>query len=374
MRVCVLANSSRYLWNFRANLIRALLAAGHDVLAMSPAGAEVALIEGLGIRHVHLPLAPKGTNPFSELRTVRSLRRLLRDHEVEAVLSSTPKGNLYTALANRGTQRRQLANVSGLGSAYLRQDWLSRFVDVLYGATFGRIDHVLFENPTDHGEFLRRGWVTPTRASVIPGLGVDLDHFAACPWPAEDDAAGVVQFLMIARLIGDKGVREYVRAAEQVRARHPRTRFMLLGDSASDNPTSIAADELAQWRAQGHVVHHEHTDDVRPHIAAAHCLVLPSYREGMSRTLLEGGAMGRPLIASDVPGCREAIDPGVNGLLCDARSVTSLAERMEQILNMPDQQRREMGAASRRKIASQFGEDRVIRRYLDLLADLRQGD
>ncbi|MEO5346359.1 MAG: glycosyltransferase family 4 protein [Magnetococcus sp. YQC-9] len=369
LRICILANSARYVWNFRTNLMKALRAEGHAVIALSPDGPEVSLIKDSGFRHVCLPLVPNSTHPVKELRTVLALRRLLRDEAVDVVLTSTPKGNIYTALANYGTQRHQIANVSGLGSSYLRKDWLSRIVDMLYSVSFGHIHHVLFENPTDHGEFLRRGWVDAECASVIPGLGVDLTHFAPQPWPVEHES-GTVRFLMIARLIGDKGVREYVAAAHQVRAIWPQARFELLGDSAADNPTSIKPEELDAWQARGDIVHYEHTRDVRPHIKRAHCIVLPSYREGMSRTLLEGGAMGRPLIASNVPGCREAIEVGVNGFLCEARSVTSLAEAITQFLILESDQQKAMGEASRHKIAAEFSEQVVIQHYISLVANL----
>jgi glycosyltransferase involved in cell wall biosynthesis len=368
MRVCILANSARYIWNFRTNLMLALQARGYDVLAMSPAGEEVSLLAGMGFRHVALPLAPKSTHVAKEINTIRALRTLLRGESVDVVLSSTPKGNLYTALANRGTPRRQIANVSGMGSAYLRRDWLTRIVEFLYSSTFDKITHVLFENPTDHSEFLRRGWVRPKNASLIPGLGVDLNHFTPYPWPAED---GTIRFLMISRLIGDKGVREYAAAARQVRSLWPQARFDLLGDSGADNPSRIESDELLRWTSAGDIVHHEHTGDVRPYLAQAHCVVLPSYREGMSRTLLEGGAMGRPLIASDVPGCREAVDVGMNGFLCEARSDTSLTEALLTFLRLTSEQQQQMGAASRQKIATGFGEEVVIQRYVSLLAEMR---
>lgn len=372
MRICVLANSSRYIWNFRINLIKALQDCGHELIAVSPTGAETAQITARGIRHVHLPLAPKGINPVQELATVFRLRGLLARERIDIVLSSTPKGNLYTALANRGTGRAQIANVSGLGSSYLRQDWLSHIVDGLYRLTFRHINYVFFENPTDHAEFLRRLWITSEHAEVIPGLGVDLKHFSLHTLP-EVNTKGETRFLMIARLIGDKGVREYVEAARLVRQEHSRACFELLGDSAADNPTSIPAEQLARWKADGDIIHYDHTADVRPFVARTHCVVLPSYREGMSRTLLEGGAMGRPLIASDVPGCREAIEPDVNGFLCEARSAQSLANQMLRFAQMDHAQKIAMGKASRHKIAKEFDEAKVIERYLHVIHRLQQG-
>lgn len=369
MRVCILANSARYIWNFRINLMRALRDSGHDVIAISPFGSEVSLIEDIGFRHIKIPLAPKGINPIKEIQTILEIRRLLIDELVDVVLSSTPKGNLYTALANLRLCRHQIANVSGLGSSFLSMNWLRLVVDLLYRLTFFRITHVFFENPTDHAMFVRRGLVRVEYSSVISGLGIDLKHFSQQPWP-NDDEYGSVSFLMISRLIGDKGVREYVAAARQVRTIWPKASFKLLGDSSADNPTSIKPEELSAWKAEGHILHHEHTDDVRPFIAQAHCVILPSYREGMSRTLLEGGAMGRPLIASNVPGCCEAIEVGVTGYLCNARSASSLSYFIGQFISLESKQRKAMGDASRQKIAAEFDESIVINKYLSLLNSL----
>ncbi len=176
---------------------------------------------------------------------------------------------------------------------------------------------------------------------------------------------------MIARLIGDKGIREYVEAARLVRRKHPQARFTLLGDSEADNPTGIDKVELTNWIAEGYIVHHEHTEDVRPYIARAHCIVLPSYREGMSRTLLEAGAMGRALIATDVPGCREAIDNGFNGLLCQPRNVQSLVDQIVFFISMDSDQKQAMGIASHQKIAKEFNESYVINRYINSLKKLK---
>jgi glycosyltransferase involved in cell wall biosynthesis len=369
MRVCILANSARYIWNFRVNLMRAIRDAGHDVIVISPAGPEASLIESIGFRHINFPLSPMGTNPFKEIQSIFVLRWLLNKESVDVVLSSTPKGNLYTVIANLFSKRIQIANVSGLGSAYLSRDLISLMVNMLYRITFKKIHHILFENLIDHAEFLSRGLVSSDSSSAIPGLGVDLSHFYPVVYPVEDDV-GSLRFLMIARLIGDKGVREYVAAAREIRTIWPHIKFELLGDSAAENPTRISLAEIDEWRVQGDIIHYEHTDDVRPFIARAHCLVLPSYREGMSRTLLEGGAMGRPLIVSDVPGCREAVIVDVNGFLCKAGCSKSLADAMIRFINVDWKKRQEMGSASRQKIASEFGEDLVIKHYLSLLAGI----
>lgn len=367
MRVCILANSDRYILNFRINLMRALKNAGYDVLVICPAGSETYVLKSMGFRHINLPLSAMSINPFKEIRSIFVLRRLLDKESVDVVLSSTPKGNIYTAIANMFSKRIQIANVSGLGSAHLSRGCISLILNILYCIVFRKINHVLFENETDHSDFLSRGLVGANSSSVIPGLGVDLTHFYPVAYPDDYDN-GSIRFLMIARLIRDKGVREYVAAARQIRTIWPQMQFELLGDSAAENPTRISLEEIDEWKSRGDIVHYEHTNDVRPYIARAHCLVLPSYREGMSRALLEAGAIGRPLIVSDVPGCREAITVDVNGLSCEARSSSSLANAMIRFINIDWIKRQKMGRASRQKIVAEFSEDLVIKRYILLLA------
>jgi glycosyltransferase involved in cell wall biosynthesis len=368
IRVCILANSARYIANFRLNLMKTLRAEGYDVIAMSPYGEEVSRITDAGFRHICFPLAPSGTQVWQEVQTIFTLRQSLKQNSVGAVLSSTPKGNIYTAIANMGTTRSQIANVSGLGSTYIRRSFISRIVSWLYYVTFRRINYVFFENYSDYDKFFRHGWINPQLASVIPGLGVDLMRFCPCPRPKS--AEGAVRFLMISRLIGDKGVREYVAAARRVRALHPKAQFHLLGDSAAENPTNIPSSELEMWKSSGDIFHHEHADDVRPFIADSHCIVLPSYREGMSRTLLEGGAMGKALIASDVPGCREAIDDEHSGYLCQPRNAASLADAMVKFLALDIKERELMGERSRIKILNHFSEDIVLKKYCEILKNL----
>jgi glycosyltransferase involved in cell wall biosynthesis len=200
---------------------------------------------------------------------------------------------------------------------------------------------------------------------LLPGSGIDLDRFAPAPQPV-----GPPTFLLIARLLGDKGVREFVAAARSLRAQLPDARFQLLGPIDEGNRTAIARAELDEWIAQGAVDYLGETDDVRPYVSEASAVVLPSYREGLPRSLLEAAAMARPLIATDVPGCREVVEDGVNGILCQARDADSLAKAMKTLAEAPVSKRSEMGEAARRKVQDQFSETIVIRAYLDALDTL----
>ncbi|MEO8141211.1 MAG: glycosyltransferase family 4 protein, partial [Sphingomicrobium sp.] len=219
---------------------------------------------------------------------------------------------------------------------------------------------IFFQNASDLDLFIARSIARPDQARVIAGSGIDLVQFAAAPFELREE----VRFLLIARLLLDKGIAEFVEAARIVRDRYPKTRFQLLGGPGSDNPSAVPQADLARWAGEHLVELLGVRDDVRPEIAAADCVVLPSYREGLSRSLLEAAAMGRPLVASDVPGCREVIDDGVTGFLCEVRSAGSLAAAMERIAAMSPTERMAMGAAGRRKVAAEFDQKLVADAYL----------
>ncbi len=363
MKLAVVANSAWYIAHFRLALMHALRERGHEVVAISAGDADVARLRAAGFRHCAIPLSGRGTRPLGELASLRALRRALRDEAVDAALSYTPKGNIYTGLACRTLACRQIANVSGLGSSFIRQDWLTHLVRGLYRAAFRRVDHVFFQNEDDRRLFVEAGLCDASIAERIPGSGVDLQRFRFEPLP-QPTAQGGLAFLLIGRLLGDKGVREFAAAARLLRERCPDVRCQLLGQLGADNPSAIGRAELDQWLAAGDVEYLGHHADVRPFIEAATCVVLPSYREGVPRTLLEAAAMGRPLVATDVPGCRDPVDDGRNGLLCRARDAASLAQAMEHIAAMSPAQRDAMGVHSRHKMEAEFSESIVTERYL----------
>jgi glycosyltransferase involved in cell wall biosynthesis len=259
-----------------------------------------------------------------------------------------------------------IANVSGLGTAFIRGGTFARFVSALYRLAFARSHMVFFQNPDDRDLFLERGIVPNEKARLLPGSGIDLDRFR----PAEPLAPGPPTFLFIGRLLADKGVREFVEAAAMTKARYPDAKFQLLGGLDPQNRTAVPDDELRGWIAGGAVEYLGPTDDVRPYIAKASAVVLPSYREGLPRSLLEGGAMARPLIATDVPGCREVVKGGVTGLLCEARSASSLAAAMARFADMDVDRRQALGNAARAKVATEFNESAVIDAYLEVLRPL----
>lgn len=371
MRIAVVANTAWYLLNFRGSLMRRLMAAGHTVVAVAPSDENADAIRQQGIVFEGVPISGGGTNPWVELRSVLGLHAAFRRHDIELVLSYTPKGNLYSALACIARGITFVPNVSGLGRSFIRQSFVTRVVSALYRLTFGRARHVFFQNNEDRQIFIDAGFVKPEQCERLPGSGVDLGKFIYHPvQPPPMNGPMPTTFLMVARMMWDKGVGEYVEAARQVRARHPQARFILLGFLDVDNPSAVSHAQMDKWVREGVVEYQSPVKDVRPAMSAADCVVLPSYREGVPRTLLEAAALGRPVIATDVPGCRDTMVDGETGLLCRVMDAGDLADKLERFVLMPPARRAELGAAGRQFVETHFDERIVLDRYASLVDTL----
>ena len=362
-RVVVAANASWNIANYRGGLIRALKAHGYEPIVVAPNDAAGAAgLAKLDVEHIVVRVNRSGLNPFADLRLLLEYHRILKRLRPAAYLGFTIKPNIYGCLAARLTGVPAIANISGLGTTFITRGPLRFLAAGLYRRALSEAA-VFFQNPDDRALFIERRLVDPDRTRLVPGSGIDLDHFVPSPLPQ-----GAIVLLFIGRLLGDKGVRELAEAAARLRAGHPDVRIQMLGPIDEDNRTAISRGEVETWRDAVEYV--GETDDVRPFIERATAIVLPSYREGLPRSLLEAGAMGRPLIATDVPGCREVVDDGGNGFLCEARDPESLAGCLKKFVELAPAQRAAMGAESRRIVAERFGEDLVIRAYLDQLGKL----
>ncbi len=366
-KVVVAANSSWNILNFRAGLIRGLTAAGYEPVVIAPYDStSEARRRGLDVEWIAVDLERSGLNPFSDLALVLKYRKILRRLAPAAFLGFTIKPNIYGSIVARGLGIPTIANISGLGTAFIRQGPLLAVASMLYRFALKRAGTVFFQNPDDRALFVDRGLVQQNQAQLLPGSGVDLQQFARVALPPK------VTFLFIGRILGDKGVRELAEAARGLSHEHLDIRVQLLGPIDEGNRTSIPRTELESWVRDGVVEYLGAADDVRPFIANATAVVLPSYREGLPRSLLEAGAMGRPLIATDVPGCRDVVDDGVNGFLCAVRDPASLQQCMKRFAALTVEERAAMGSQSRRKIETKFNEDVVIGAYLGALGKLRE--
>lgn len=362
----LVSNTSWYLYNFRRGTISALTAAKYTVVALSPTdNFSCRLEQELGVCHQPLALDGKGTSVLGEARSLFALGSAIRRMKPAFVFNFTVKANIYSGLMCRALGIPYANNVSGLGTAFIHDSWLFRRVRSLYGVANRGARRVFFQNREDYNLFMSHGLLRNTPTHVLPGSGMDLTRFSFSRLPQPVPFT----FVMVARLLGDKGVREYARAAELVREKHPQARCLLVGPLGVSNRTAITREELDAWVNSGHIDYQGETDDVRPLLRQAHVLVLPSYREGMPRTVLEAAAMGRPAIVSDVPGCRHAIRDGKTGWLCQVRDAGSLAEQMILAIERPLEQLQEAGRAARRLMEAEFDEGIVVRAYLQCLND-----
>lgn len=368
-RLMLIANSGWNLAHFRGGLIRALAAEGYKLVAVCP---EADLMPSdyyrLPLDRLALPMDRSGLNPLADLQVLRHISRLIDRSRPEAILTFTVKPNIYGCIAAARAGIPAIPNVSGLGTAFKSSRALRVLVERLYRFAFRNAPAVFFQNRDDLELFVERRLARRSQAVLVPGSGIDLEHFSPRPLPS-----GEVRFLLIGRLLRDKGVREYVAAAKSLRQRFPAARFQLLGPLDRSNRTAIAAAELDGWVADGSIEYLGTSGDVRASIEQATVVVLPSYHEGMPRSLLEAAAMARPLVASDIPGCRDIVRHGRTGLLCKAGAAVSLEQAMAAMAAMPHGQRVAMGLAARTLAEAEFDQKIVIHAYLESLDRLVRG-
>lgn len=347
MRIAVLGGFAPSLTNFRGPMIKAMVDAGHEVIGLAPEVDEavIARLASFGVAFRPVPLGRTGLNPMQDLKSIRALTEIFREVKPDLVLSYTIKPVIYgsIAAARAGVPHRH-AMITGLGSTLQGHGFKMRCISTLtkwlYRRGLAKNQGVFFQNPDDRAFFERNGLLPKSaKVTIINGSGVDLAHYAPAPLPE-----GPPTFLLVARLTREKGLLEYVEAARILKARFPEARFQVLGGLDS-NPTGVSQKQVEAWAQEGLIEPLGLTKDVRPFIASAHVIVLPSYGEGTPRSVLEGMAMGRAIVTTLAPGCRETVVEGMNGFLVPTQDAPALAAAMAKFLEQPSLLRT-MGAAS----------------------------
>lgn len=366
MRIAIVINASWNIYNFRMGLIKAFMEASHEVYTIAPQDEYSDHLVKAGCHYVPVILDNKGSHPLRDLQFTYKLHHLYKQIQPDVILHYTIKPNIYGTMAAALLGIPVINNVSGLGTVFLRDNFTSKIAHVLYKLTFWSPKKIFFQNPDDRDLFIEKKLVKHKITDVLPGSGINLSLFKPEPYKKNT----TFSFLLIARLLYDKGIVEYIEAIKILKQNGIRANFYLLGFK-DDSPAGIPESLLKEWLDQGWVTYLGTTDDVRNFIKGADCIVLPSYREGTPRTLLEAAALGKPLIATRVPGCIEIVEDEVNGYLCEARDPVSLAEQMQKIFSLDTNKLQEMGQASRRKVEEKFDEKLVIGKYMDALQNCR---
>ena len=341
---------------------------GYKVIAVAPEDAYSKRLIDHGIVFKNMPMDNKGTNPIKDSLLILRLIRLFLSLKPVCILSYTPKCNIYGAIAAGGVSIPIINNISGLGTAFIKQNLVTQIVAGLYRVSLRQSAKVFFQNKDDLTLFVQKGWVNPTLTDLLPGSGVDIHRFTPMPPPSSSNTTFV--FLLVARMLKDKGVVEFVDAARALKAQYPHVECQLLGFLDVKNQTAITSEEMTAWVEEGVVNYLGASDTVIDFLHLADCVVLPSYREGTPRSLLESASVGKPLITTNAVGCREVVDEGYNGFLCEVRSAEDLKVKMEKMLLLPTTERLQMGLNSREKAVTQFDEKIVIQRYVEVIKSL----
>jgi len=364
MKLIIALNTSWNLVNFRSGLIQTLVARGHEVIAVAPYDSYAHRLAELGCRYVPMPMDNKGTHPGRDLLLFLRFFFLFLRERPDVYLGYTVKPNVYGSLAAHLLGISVINNIAGLGAVFIDNSWITTVVTSLYRLALYRSRKVFFQNGDDLQLFVDGGLVSPAVTALLPGSGIDLSQFSFSPVVGKRPK---FRFLLIARMLWDKGVGEFVEAARLIQKCWPDVECCLVGFVDVQNPAAISLAQMNEWTDNGSVRYLGVSDDIRHEIREADCIVLPSYREGTPRTLLEGAALGRPLITTDAVGCREVVEDGKNGFLCRVRDAADLAEKMERMLLLTTEERSAMALYGRRKMEREFDEQIVIKRYLDAI-------
>ncbi|NQX88250.1 MAG: glycosyltransferase family 4 protein [Halioglobus sp.] len=364
--VTLSANTSWYLFNFRASTIRRLIRDGYHVVCLSPFdNYSDKLVHQLGAKWLPLPMDNMGNNPAKDLSLVFRLWRYYQRLQPVAALHFTIKNNIYGTWAAKLARVPAVNNISGLGTAFIRSGMVLAIVRLLYKSSQPLAFRVFCQNQEDFSQLVNSRLVARGRLELLPGSGVDLVRFHPS---LRREQIGPLRFLYAGRMLRDKGINELIDAVNAINANGLQCKLWLCGFSDVENVSSISQRTLACWSKTPGIEWLGPSDSIEEIYSQVDCVVLPSYREGMPKSLLEAGAMGLPVITTNVPGCRSVVEDGVNGLLCEARNSSALRQAMQRMLEMTREERQNMGKEGRLLIARKYDEQRVVEATIDAVA------
>lgn len=334
MKFILVSPKNRTAYNFRGDLVKKILSCGYEVIVTGPNRENVEKIEELGASFVEIPMNKNGVNPVHDIKYLFCLKNLFKAERPDVILGYTSKPAIYGSIAAKLAKVPNIAAmVTGLGYAFTAKSTKAKVIKLimsaLYKTAFGCADTVIFQNGDDKEQFIREKLVKKEKCVVVNGSGVNTEKFAAAPFPKQ------ITFFMLSRVMFSKGIREYLKACEIVKEKHPEVRFMLLG-ACEGIQDSISQEVLQGYIDRGIIEHFGETDMVADYYKQCSVYVLPSYREGVPRTVLEAMSMGRPIITTDAPGCRETVIDGKSGFLVPIKDADTVAEKMLEFIENPE--------------------------------------
>jgi galacturonosyltransferase len=359
----ILTNNSGGLYRFRKELIGQLIRDGHEVYVMTPFDSYLEELQALGVHLIEQEMNRRGTNPLQELSLLVSYRRAIRSIHPDYIITYTIKPGIYGGLLAQNMHIPYAVNITGLGTAFQRQGLFQTLISWLWRRALRSAQCVFFENQENAQIFTEHKIIPAKRVHVLHGAGVNLTDFPFAEYPEGD---GQIRFLFIGRVMREKGMDELLYAIERLHQQYANVTLDVLGMFEENYEGKL--NELQQ---QGVIQYHGHQNDVQAFLQRAHAFVLPSYHEGMANTLLEAGAMGRPLITSNIHGCKEAVIDGETGFLCEAQNAASLLRQMERFMTLSYEEKRQMGQRSHMHIKENFNKSDVVRETVKWLYQIR---
>lgn len=352
-KILILANLDVGLYKFRKALIQELLDQGNEVYISLPKGMLVEKMKGMGCHFIETPVDRRGINPATDFKLMLRYFEILKTIKPDLVITYTIKPNIYGGLAARLKRVPYAINITGLGTAFQNENMIKKLVVFLYKLACKKAKTIFFENEENKNVFLQNKIIKKSQACLLPGAGIDLTEYKMTQYPKESRN---IRFLFIGRVMKEKGVEELFKAARNIKKVYPEASFDIVGPMEDDYK-----DRIHSLVKNGIIYYYGYQEDVRPFIEKCDCFVLPSYHEGMANTLLESGAMGRPLITSRIHGCMEAVKEGENGYLVDVKDARGLEDKIKDFIELSYEEKKKMGEMSRKVMVEKFDKKDVVR-------------
>jgi galacturonosyltransferase len=364
--VLVLANHFITIYAFRKELVEKLVEQGVQVYLALPESEENSYFENMGCKIIETPLDRRGTNPVSDIKLLFQYIKVIRDIKPDIVLTYTIKPNTYGGIATRICGVKTIHTVTGLGSVYIQEMWQKHIAVFLNRIAFKSVSKVVFLNGENKEFYKQLKIISPNQNTmIVPGSGVNLEKFKHQEQMSDEK----ITFTFVGRVLRDKGIEEYLAAAKELVSKYKNVKFEVVGFVDEDKYINL----LKQYENEGVITYLGKRNDIPNLMAKSSCIVLPSYGEGRGTVLQEGAAVGRPLITCDTYGCKENVEDGYNGFLCNVADTSSLVDAMEKFINLTQKEKDLMGKRSREKAEIEFDRNIVINAYLDEINKIVEG-
>lgn len=353
-RILFLVNHDIVIYNFRKELVERLLQGDYEVYISSPYGERIDNLVAMGCEYINTPIDRHGTSIFQDFKLLLHYKKIIKEIKPDVVLTYTIKPNIYGGMASKSLRIPYIANITGLGTTVENGGIIQKFTTMLYKIAFKKVECVFFQN-TENKQFFEDNNIAIKRYRLIPGSGVNIEHFNLLEYPSDD----TIELVFISRIMKQKGIDEYLQAAEYIRSIYPNTKFHICG-FCEENYEDI----LKEMQDRDILIYHGMHRDVRDILKITHCIIHPTYHEGMSNVLLEAAATGRPILASNIPGCKEIFDEGISGFGFEAKNVESLIQAIIKFIKLSNEERKTMGKEGRKKVVKEFDRSIVVEAYM----------